>query len=672
MFNVSIRTFISCSLLFLIVISGSYSQVSAEIDRDLTLNFTFSELLTELLSGNGQDKATPRRLVTNQSGKLYAPFKRLFLQYTPMDADEAVIQLEKTGGSGKTAVTISAVDEMNHQSVLHTFTIDKGKSNTGTVWNKVVSGIKGKRLAVYLEGKSLFRNLQYTLYLKRNNEGDVWQPAKYTYTEPVAGFVDLHNHQINHMGYAGGMTCGSCSESNLTTVYDACEGKHSVDLAGITLLEGSTTDYSGIQGPAWDDKIVHQSMPLPWLKVAHENGLNLMFVSVVNNEWLCAAAASTGRADPGLVCNDMESVKRQIVTVKKIDEENDWYTVVNDPWEARSAINRGELAVVLSVEVSNLFPKDDGDYIRQLHELYSMGVRSVQMAHETNSRFMGAAMHHDILTTLNKINAFFSTDIDFETDGSQTANKIGISDEGKILLDEMIRLNMLIDIAHCSLVGQREIYTIIKNKHNYYPIFNSHTRIGELLTPEGTDEFKEYVTTDETLGYIRSTGGMLGLRSGADPMLQYTTSNGQIENNCDGSVRSYIQFYQYATDHGINVGFGSDFMGMCTQLAPRYGADACAMAAPDQLQIQTDAQGPVPNLTGADMTGIFKPYYSDYYNDYLIKGLAHVGLLPAVLLDMKKLGVETGNLESSAENALRMWERIYDETRTMKGVAPGS
>ncbi|HEY9843448.1 MAG TPA: hypothetical protein V6D23_23450, partial [Candidatus Obscuribacterales bacterium] len=49
--------------------------------------------------------------------------------------------------------------------------------------------------------------------------------------------------------------------------------------------------------------------------------------------------------------------------------------------------------------------------------------------------------------------------------------------------------------------------------------------------------------------------------------------------------------------------------------------------------------------------------------EFDVKGLAHVGLLPAVIEDMQRLGADTRNLENSAESFLKMWERAYDPGR---------
>ena len=47
-------------------------------------------------------------------------------------------------------------------------------------------------------------------------------------------------------------------------------------------------------------------------------------------------------------------------------------------------------------------------------------------------------------------------------------------------------------------------------------------------------------------------------------------------------------------------------------------------------------------------------------------GLAHVGLLPDVVRDLKQLGVNTTGLEGSSETFIRMWERA---TGTRTGMA---
>lgn len=632
------------------------TQGIAQDCRDTSVNLSFDDIIFEIIDNNGSGRVGPRRLVTNQSGTTAYPFRRLFKQVTPMDIDFATLNLTKKGGRSRTVVTVCATDGQDRTQVLHHFEIPKGRSNNGRTWYLNVSGIKNKRLSVYLQPKTLFRDLDYELLLVRPDEGEVWIPEPANNTAPVQGFADLHVHQAADLAFGGGWYHGSHKAGDPAQMLPACEGNDhgSVQIAGINLFNVHTNETQGYPGfedwPAWDD-ISHQQVAADWLQDAHQNGLNLMFASVVNNEWLCAATVATGNYNRDLHCNDMESIKRQIGALKAFDEANSWYKIVRDPFEARDAIHEGKMAVVLAVEVSDLFPTSDGDYIRQLHELYSMGVRSVQLAHETNNMFAGAAYHRDVFKTMSQIKSWFVKNVDFASEGNGTHNPLGLTPAGRVLLEEMIRLNMFIDIAHLSLEAQRDIYQIVSSEFGYYPLFNSHTRISNLLTGDDMATLKEHVTTDETLTYVRRTGGILGLRTGDNAMLDYTPQNGPVvANNCHGSSRSLIQFYQYADERGVQVAFGSDFNGFITQMTPRFGPEACATATDTERVSQRLAQGQIPN----------GPYYFD---EYAVKGLAHIGLLPGLLWDMQQLGVDTDNIESSAEKVLKVWERQYDPNR---------
>ena len=114
-----------------------------------------------------------------------------------------------------------------------------------------------------------------------------------------------------------------------------------------------------------------------------------------------------------------------------------------------------------------------------------------------------------------------------------------------------------------------------------------------------------------------------------------------MENNCDGSTRSFAQVYTYGDQElGIPLGFGIDLNGFATQMGPRFGVDACNKADPEDIAAQQQAQEyPLGNL-------------------YDTSGLAHMGLLGRGLTaDMQNFGVDTSNLFSSTEAFIRMWER---------------
>lgn len=634
---------------------------------DTVLVYNLYDMSMDELFENGEGTIGPRRLVTNQESNIVSFTTRRFVQASAMDIDAVDVVIRKKNGSGlggKTTFVVCVTSSSDQVIKLDEFSISGGTGNIGTVLNRHYSGLKGKRLSIRLLGNSPFGSARFEIDLRRpGGEGQVWVPVKTQHANPVPGFADLHVHQSADLAYSGGWYWGSHREGSEAWHMRACTGDNHATLEplgldlGIPLVSahhGQTSGYPSFEDwPRWDD-IKHQQVSPRWLEQAHDNGLNLMVVSVVNNQWLSAAAIASGLHDNRLSPSDMESVKRQIVSLHALDAATPWYTIVRDPWEARRAIEAGQLAVVLAVEVSDIMPPSDGPWLEQLHDLYHMGVRSVQFAHESNSHFSGAAYHRDVFQINSEIKSWFDQDIEYASSGDGIHNPIGLTSQGEALLREMIRLNMLLDITHLPLVTQRRIYQIVANEYSYYPLFNSHTRMDPLLTAAGKEVLKEFVTTDETLGYVRATGGMLGLRTGEDPMLDYTNPvhGADVANSCDGSTRSFAQLYQYADDRGVGLAFGSDFNGFITQMVPRFGPDACASAPSESArQQQAAAQGQPDGDVPA------------YVQEFRTKGLAHMGLLPAVIDDMDELGVDTSNIRESAERFLQMWNRIYDPSR---------
>jgi len=642
-------------------------QVLAARCGDTDVIYNLFDATQDELFQNGEGTLGPRRLVTYQTTNMVSFGSKRFIQTAFNDIDRLDVVFRKQDGSrigGKTTFVVCKTNANGGVSKLDEFSVRGGRRTNGTTINRSYGGLKDHRLSIRVVGNSPTGRARFSMDVRRpGGEGQRWLPTVSQHSSPVPGFADVHSHQAADLAFSGGWYWGSHREGPLAARLPRCEGDNHATLqflginTGIDLIDPHFDATFGFpdydEWPLWSD-IKHQQVSAQWLREAHDRGLNLVVASLVNNQWLSAAAIASGRHNNRMSPSDMEAVKRQVHSLKQMDERNDWYTIVRDPWEARRAIERGELAVVMAVEVSDVLPNSDGPWQQQLYDLYHMGVRTVQLAHETNSRFTGAAYHRNVFEILSRIKSWFEGNVDFASDGNGIHNNVGLTGEGSQLLDEMVRLNMLVDITHLPLKTQRQIYNKVSTQHSYYPLYNSHTRMDPLLTPEGKEMLREFVTTDETLEFVRSTGGMLGLRTGEDAMLDYgTPSRGQyVANNCDGSVRSFAQFYQYADDRGVNLAFGSDFNGFITQVVPRFGPDACANAANDGIRNIQRAQ------QGAEPTNV-----PDYVREYYRKGLAHVGLLPALLDDMQRVGVDTTNVENSAETFLQMWERTYDPFR---------
>ncbi len=628
---------------------------------DLDVIYNLFDMSTDEVFQNGEGTPGPRRLVTEQTSQIISFTSKRFIQASPMDIDQLTVKIRKTDGSslgGKTRFVICSIDEHNSVQELSEFDIAGTKKTVGETVIRELSGIKGKRLGIKLVGQSPTGNARFHIDLIRSAaEGKPWLPTRSTHSSPIPGFADLHVHQAVSLAFSGGWYWGSHEPGPLWERAPACDGHSHGNLS--EYLSGAQIDLGSHEGqqqgypdyadwPHWKD-IKHQQVTEQWLREAHEGGLNLVVASAVNNQWLSAAMIASGNHNNRLSPADMEAVKRQVYSLKRMAEQSDWYTIVRDPWEARRAIEAGKLAVVLAVEVSDLLPNSDGDWRQQLYDLYDMGVRNIMLAHETNSRFSGAAFHEDTFKDLSKVKATFDSSIEYASSADGIYNQIGLSQEGRELLEEMIRLNMLIDLSHLPLKSQREIYQLVAERFRYYPLFNSHTRVRSLMLEKDVPHFKEHSSTDEVLGFIRDTGGIIGLRTGVEGVLTHQPAAHQrpIKNDCTGSSRSFAQSYQYADALGVAVAYGSDLNGFITQMPPRFGPEGCATQEDTAVRAQEQsAQGSTPD------------------NDpFHVKGLAHIGYLPALRDDLQRLGADTENLDTSAEAFVKMWERAYDPQR---------
>lgn len=651
------------SLCLALALGGMSSNALAVSCGDTNRIYNLYDLTSEGLFKNGPDTIGPRRLVTRQTTKVPAFFDRQLISPTPMDIDAIHMDIKKIAGSrigGKVSAAICATDSNGYAVKLGEVTFKGGKRNIGDVYQRTFYGVKDKRLSVHVVGQALVGSSTLDIDLKRTrNEGQPWSPSRWAPTTPIQGFADVHVHQAARLAFSKGWYWGSHMPGHLADRLPQCTGDNHGTLTplGINLHEIANPHHNKTEGypsyddwPIWND-IKHQQVTAEWLKDAKDRGLKVMIASVVNNQTLAAASIASGKHDNTVAPFDMESAKLQIHSLKQMDAQEDWFEIVLDPWHARRAVSQGKLAVILSVEVSNLFPEADGPWKEQLWDLYHMGVRSVQIAHQHNNDFSGAAYHRDALEIITQLKSWFDEDIDYAKASDGVHNDIGLSSLGYQLLREMIRLDMLIDITHLPLKSQRQIYNVVKNEYNYYPLYNSHSRIDNLLRPQEKSQLREFVTTDETLEFIRATGGVLGLRTGKEPMLTYANSG--VTNNCDGSVRSLAQFYRYAADRGVSTAFASDFNGFIEQLPPRFGEHACGGADNGTIKSQQ------ASVQGSQPTG-----QPAYINEYNRKGLAHIGLLPAALWDLERVGADTTDLKSSAEAVVQMWDRVYDTNRS--------
>jgi microsomal dipeptidase-like Zn-dependent dipeptidase len=305
-----------------------------------------------------------------------------------------------------------------------------------------------------------------------------------------------------------------------------------------------------------------------------------------------------------------------------------------------------KLAFMLSVEASHLMM--GGDWEPQFEELYELGVRTLQPVHQLDNRFGGAAPHAEIFQVAQYAESCHidedcglttaTVTLGFDVD-ADCKNTLGLTDEGRALVQEMIDRGMLIDAAHLSEASLRDLHEI-SITNDYYPVYISHGHFREIMTEDKARE--EKTVPAWAIEILRETGGMIGLRTAHEEVGTYEPSS--VSNSCHGSSRSFAQAYDYGR-LGLKVamGMGSDLNGFIQQTRPRFGPDACSASFTQEALCQARDErnsGPPRLDRGFDEMG-----------------LGHIGLLADLLDDLDQLGTDTQPLRTSADNFVRMWER---------------
>ncbi|WP_257454923.1 membrane dipeptidase [Archangium lipolyticum] len=509
----------------------------------------------------------------------------------------------------------------------------------------------------------------------------------------VAGFAELHHHMFAEEAFGGGWFHGSHTGTlvscdggepesdharvrmDLSNLLNVCPNAGGVDLSSTPVLaqlfgiggavgsefigkiegtEGDTGLHLGrkqvpTQWPRWDT-IAHQQAWEGWLKQAKDGGLSLVTVSLVSNGFLCSALPYQNLNRP---CDEMADIELQLQMARDFDARTDWAEIALSPAHARQIIGAGKLAMVLSIETSKLFGTKD--WRAELNRFHSLGVRSIQPVHQLDNRFGGAALHNAIFQAAQFLeNCHIDTDcgvtgngftLGFDVDAN-CRNVKGLTADGRALVQEMMAKGMLIDVAHMSERSVRDTFAV-SQANSYYPLYVSHGHFREVMNPKLAEN--EKTTPAWVVKQLRQTGGMFGLRTAHDETRAYTRT--AVANSCQGSTRSLAQAYEFGRQ-GLKVpmAFGADLNGFIQQTRPRFGSYGACSAG---FKAEADAQAAQQRISGPARLG----------TDFDVYGLAHVGLLPDVVRDLKQLGVNTTGLENSAETFIRMWERAQS-TRT--------
>ena len=556
---------------------------------------------------------------------------------------------------------------------------------------------------------------------------------------PVRGIADTHTHQFSNLAFGGALLWGKPFDEHgrgISAALSGCDFTWEFDLwreedPTPPLLRGypvhkslSGRLISSIMGEGWQhspqgwptfyawpkwNTTMHQQMYYRWLERAYKGGLRLMVMLAVNNEVICKFHKQRYEFRS---CDDMTTVDAQIQAAKDlekfIDNEfggkgNGWYRIVKTPHEARRAVRRGQMAVVLGIEADALFgckpaSNCEDEYIRaELERYYNMGVRHIFPVHLHDNLFAGAAFYYWLWPFANLVatgsemepaecasledslgllgmsdynwNIFDDFGEDFgggdllylvTAEGTPASdikwwemnyhcNKKGLTTKGEVLINAMMDQKMIIDVDHLSLLTLDKVLQIAIARN--YPVISSHTFLFDRpLTEWGKYGMRsEAHLTKEQIQIIRDLGGIVAPLN---------------PRKAGSSTKTYAEMYRYIKEimqdgpYGPDypgIAFASDWGAMFEQTAPRCpNTEECDASDYPSLKYPFQAVG-VDGVFHKQITG-FREF------DFNTDGLAHVGLLPDFIKDLTNVGLTEKELEplfNSAEVYIRMWEKIF-------------
>jgi microsomal dipeptidase-like Zn-dependent dipeptidase len=498
----------------------------------------------------------------------------------------------------------------------------------------------------------------------------------------VRGFADMHIHVTAAQRAGGEVLSGEPFDPyGITEALGHDADVHgadgSADLTGNLLRTGlpfGTHDTHGwptFAGWPVHDTITHQQVYNVWLKRAWMAGERLVVAQTVEDQPICEIEPVKNHS-----CDETEAVREQVQTLRGLQAYVDaqaggrgrgWFRLVYNPRQARRAIVRGKLAVLIGIESSNLFGCSElndapqctkADIDRGIRNARRLGVRSVFPMHWTDNAFGGASLEGGGRGTFIGVLERFQTGHYFRTaacpepgqgetvgtlspaelnflafyfpaaqpiaqetpptypSGPQ-CNAKGLTPLGAYLIKRLMANHMLIEMDHMS-EWARETVLKMAARHRY-PLVSSHTGTGGYWPPNQLRE-------------LYRLGGMAAARADQAPALATRI----------GELRAYR-----SKRHFFGVGLGTDTGGFSSLPDPRPDATQTPLTYPFKalyckVQLQRQQSGSRTFDLNTD-------------------GLAHYGLIPDLLADMQQHG-GGGQLRSlfrSAEAYLRMWELAY-------------
>jgi microsomal dipeptidase-like Zn-dependent dipeptidase len=484
----------------------------------------------------------------------------------------------------------------------------------------------------------------------------------------IRGFLEGHIHTMAFEFLGGSAHCGRpWHEYGAPYALVDCPDHEASGGCGAvleTVFGGSachgTDGWPTFQGWPKHNIMTHEQTYYRWLERAWMGGLRVYANLFVENAVLCEIYPIKRNS-----CDEMDSVRLQARDIYEMQDYIDaqsggpgkgFFRIVTSPFQARRVIADGKLAVVLGIEISELFncwhrdnipncTKEDID--RQLDEVHKLGVRDMELVNKYDNALAGVAGDGgEAGLVVNQGNKYrTNTYWDMETcqtteaDKEQPAaprdavihnglaallppgstpvygdpphcNVRGLTDLGEYLVRRMMDKRMIIDPDHLSQSARDELFAITESKR-YSGLFSSHSWSNE----------KDYPR-------IYDSGGVVAPSDNSTT--RFAEDWERLRKQRD---RQYV----------FGLGYGADMNGMSASAGP--------LGEKDKIEY------PFRSFDGGVTVG--KQKSGERTFDINEDGIAHYGLFPDWVEGLRQLGGDAivNDMANGAEAYLQMWER---------------
>ena len=552
------------------------------------------------------------------------------------------------------------------------------------------------------------------------------------------GIVDTHAHMMANFGFGGGgITHGApfhrlgvqhalpdCKlfhgtdgrRDLLGYAFDqGISGELDVDALLPTLLSGRTPGFNHntagypdfTDWPAAPFSSTHQAEYYRWLERAYLAGLRLVVQHATTNSVLCELFTGQNVQRVRYSCNEMVAVDRSITETFNLERYIDaqsggpgrgWFRVVRTPAEARAVIASGKLAVILGIEMSNLFdcfsvphpgfPTCDAARVAtQVQRYYDLGVRAMFPVHKHDNAFSAGDGHRPISEIGNFINSGQWSSYTEDCPDLPT-----VFDSGTLQLGGLNMPRPVYDSAppnDMSGFAEAPVATLVP----YLDQISAPSLVGDYCQSHGL------TALGETLIHEMMIRGMI-LEVDHMPQRSYArafeileannypaagthgnTNNGRIYDlggiskgglgRCEDPARpgamgdGLTNGVAEIVAHGGYParGFGFDLNGFAGAPGPRFGPRNGCGTTPQTNPINY----PFDSYDGT--VTFTEPHLGNRTVDFNTEGMSHIGLMPELIEDARRTGVSDATLEPlfrSAEGYIRMWELAETRAATLR------